>query len=790
MRASEEPACREKRLRTRSVVARATRLVAVAALSLLLVSGVMLWLATSLTRSGQPILVLSAVWLVPVAVAALLLARSRTGQRIAKLVAESPTRLGVSALVAVGFLFTLLPWKAESRWMATYVGTAGAAFVLFLVVAQPLSDRFAALLRPAGRSMLHRSKPALFLLLTSGFVLAITNLISWHVFKHIPHVVDSMGQILQGRIFASGHITLPVRFDSYFCGIPSVFNDGARMFAQYPFGHSLLLALGTLAGAEWLVNPLLGAAEIVVLYFLGKELYDEKTGRIAALLGVASPFLVFMSSEYMNHSSALLFISLFLLFFFRTIRPLRDTKAPSRLIDPLLSGLSLAMALNIRPLSALAVAAPLACYAIYLLARSKGKALSSFLVLLVPVMLGVVAFGLYNYLTTGSPWLSGYDVYGMLKDLHPRSGLGFGPRGPIGTPPHTPLRGLIQTGDNLNALNLYLFEGPVPGLLLVLLLFVTFPRNPLDWVLLVSFVALPVLYFFYWSQGLIFGPRFLFEGLAPVLVLSARGLTELPGFVARAAGTRAGDRVRCSILIGAALSLVVTGTVGLPRLLAVYGTRYIGVDDAVQASVARSGMSSAVVFVGPTSSTNAGAAVLNNALDFNGPVVYAMDRGAENYLLMQRLPGRSYYYVDFDTFYQMTGFESLRAAPDIRDLEQAGQFLRLHETQEYRYVLLPYREAGVFVDTGTTPCRTFRELSYELIRDRFKARDFLPAIAVFRPGDSRRYLPLFELMRERRDYVSDGCRFTLLFSADSGRAVVYSIRSVCQENADTLRSSR
>ena len=58
-----------------------------------------------------------------------------------------------------------------------------------------------------------------------------------------------------------------------------------------------------------------------------------------------------------------------------------------------------------------------------------------------------------------------------------------------------------------------------------------------------------------------------------------------------------------------------------------------------------------------------------------------------------------------------------------------------------------------------------------------KAADFLPAIAVLRPGDTRRYLPLFERMLERGDYISDGCRFALLFSADSGTAVVYRIRS-------------
>jgi hypothetical protein len=110
--------------------------------------------------------------------------------------------------------------------------------------------------------------------------------------------------------------------------------------------------------------------------------------------------------------------------------------------------------------------------------------------------------------------------------------------------------------------------------------------------------------------------------------------------------------------------------------------------------------------------------------------------------------------------------------------------VRQNGTSEYRLVLLPYREAGAFVDTGTTPCRTFREVSYELLRGRTKPAGILPAIAVFMPDDPRKYSSLFEPMRERRDYVSDGCRFTLLFRADSSKAVVYDIRPVKADSRD------
>jgi len=763
---------------------RVARLIATAVLGFLLVSGVINWLAAFL-GSRQSVALLGVIWLMPIAVVILFLVFSRTGRAVLGRIAESRTHLAVSVLAVLGFLFTLLPWKTADRGIVAYLAMAGTVLVLLLAVAYPMLERLLTFLRPAGRFLLHGLKPAPFLLLTSGAVLVITNLISWQVFQHFPHVVDSIAQVFQGHIFASGRIALPARFDNYFFSLSYVINDGARVYAEYPFGHSLLLALGSLVHAEWLVNPLLGSAEIVVLYFLGKEAYDERTGRIAALLGVASPFLLFMSSEYMNHASALLFLSLFLLFFFRTIRPLRGTHRSSSLADPLLSGLCLAMALNIRPLSALAVSLPSACYGIYLLLKSRGRPLPAFLVLLAPVLLGLGAFGLYNYLTTGSPLLPGYKVCCMLDYGHARWGLGFGTLGYAGRAPHTPLRGLVQTGDNLNVLNLSLFEGPFPGLLLVLLLFLTFTRKPADWLLLASFVALPVAYFFYWFQEFALGPRLLYEGLAPLLLLSARGLTEFPAFIGRAVGADAETRTRNVIAVGAAVSLAVTAFFGLPKLATQYGFRYLGVDNRVRARVTERSISNAVVFIGPPRTFYFGAGLLNNALDFDGPVVYARDRGVENYVLMRRFPGRAYYYADPWVFFQITDLDSLRRAPEIRDLEQAGQFVRQKGTAGHRFVLLPYREAGTFVDTGATPCRTFREVSYELLRGRAGPADFLPAIAVFMPGDSRRYSPLFEPMRERRDYVSEGCRFTLLFCADSGRAAVYDIRSVRDEDRNT-----
>jgi hypothetical protein len=720
------------------------------------------------------------VWLMPVAVLVLLLWVRQSGRTLVLNILRSRVHTVTAALACAGFLFTLLPQQASGRSMIAQLALGSTAVVLLLGAGGSMLARGLSFLRSAGRFVMRTLSPTLFVLSLSGAVLAVTNLISWLVFRHIPHVQDSVGQVFQGRIFASGRITLPARIDEFFSGYLQIINDGSKMYSQYPFGHSLLLALGTLVHAEWLINPLLGSAEIVVIYFLGRELYDERTGRIAALLGAASPFLLFMSSEYMNHASGLLFLSLFLLFYFRTIRPLRGRQKRSNPADPVLGGLSLAMALNIRPLSALAVSLPFAAHGVYLLFKSRRPMLPAFLLLLAPVLLGIGPYGLYNHLTTGSPLLSGYEAYGRLEYGHAGWGLGFGARGFEKLGVFTPLRALVQTASNLNSLNLHLFfQSPVPALLLVLLLFLTCTRNPADWLLLASFAALPLSYFFYWYQDLCLGPRFLYEGLASILLLSARGLVEFPAFAGRAAGPGAERGVRNAVAIALGLSLAVTAAVGFPRLVQLYGNRFWGVDDRLHARVAERKISNAIVFVGNNPadpSENYGGGFLYNALNFEGPVIYVRNQGAADYAFMRRFPGRTCYYADHDTLFPLPQIEQLRSLPLIQDLEQTGRLVRQNGTAGYRFVLVPFRELGALLETGTTPCRSYREVGYDILSGKARPGDLLPALAVFMPADSRKSSPLFERMRERGKYIAGGCTFTPLFTAGNGELVVYDVR--------------
>ena len=121
-----------------------------------------------------------------------------------------------------------------------------------------------------------------------------------------------------------------------------------------------------------------------------------------------------------------------------------------------------------------------------------------------------------NWRTTGSPLLFAYDALNG-----PGHGLGFhsDPTGAI----HTPLRALVITSGYLMKLNRYLFEWPIPALLIIgaTLLAV---RNATKWELLLAALATAVIgaYAAYWFDGFFAGPRFLYMAVPAFVLFAAR----------------------------------------------------------------------------------------------------------------------------------------------------------------------------------------------------------------------------------------------------------------------------
>lgn len=349
-----------------------------------------------------------------------------------------------------------------------------------------------------------RTRVAAAFLLLSVSLLAVSRF----VFRGRPHLVDSIAQMFQAQIFASGGPTAGAPPLAEFFAIQQMLIDGSSWYAQYPPGHSALLAVGYLLGAAWLVPILLSVGTALFLYLFAARAYDTRTARVTLALTLVCPFFVFMGASFMNHVSALFFIALFLYLF----ASWETSGSPAVAV---LAGVALGGAFLSRPLTAAAVGAVFVIVAVRARApaswRSRLAAAGAFLAI-------ASLYLFYNGATTGDPFVAGY-----MKLWGSDHGLGFHatPWGRL----HTPLAGLRNELLDLSLLNLALFEWPLPALLPIGIGFAAgWLSKTWDRRLLVAFLAIPAAYFFYWHRDAFLGPRFLYAGLAMLLPLTARAL--------------------------------------------------------------------------------------------------------------------------------------------------------------------------------------------------------------------------------------------------------------------------
>lgn len=533
-----------------------------------------------------------------------------------------PTRFSC-VLAAAVLACTLIP--ANKGLRPSLDLTLGAAIILpVLYLATRLAPRIH---RPAAvpRVLFLWSIP-LPILLASLFALELTlaAIISTSVFERIPHVQDSIAQLFHAKILARGHLTAPSPPLPQFFTQQHVIVAAGRWYSQYPPGHIGVLALGVLAGAPWLVNPLLGALTVVTLYFVGRELWDDRTGRLCAVLGLLSPFVLFMSSEFMNHASALLGTTLFILCFARSLRL-------SSVLWGLAAGLALGFVGTIRPFSAAGVALPFAVFGLWqLLACRRRQLLAPVLAMCagVGVMVGLLLA--FNSATNGSALVFGYHVlWGRGHDP------GFGHSG--WGEPHTPLAGLLNTFENLVGLNQYLFEWPFPSLLFVAMLFALRARNRWDALLLASGVSLAVFQFCYWYQDLCFGPRFLYEASVTWLALTARGMLAAFDKVAGEPDPTVRGRRHRFLVSVLAVGWAIGLGISVPARVRDYADAYWGVDRTLLNALERQHIREGLVFV----KSAYGAVLPANSPWLDQPLIFAIDMNQRNQRLMRLFPQAS-----------------------------------------------------------------------------------------------------------------------------------------------------
>jgi 4-amino-4-deoxy-L-arabinose transferase-like glycosyltransferase len=335
------------------------------------------------------------------------------------------------------------------------------------------------------------------------------------LFKGRPIFLDEMSQLLQARAYARGSLTTATGPFAEFVSILHTVYANGRAYSQFPAGGPAMLAIGTLLGVPWLVNPLCGAIAVGAFAWFVLATEQQRTVAVGAVaLFALAPFMLFMSASHMNHVPTLMWITVALA---ALVATLREGVRPGA---ALLCGFSLGATAAIRPAEGLAFALPAGLWLFWRAAREtvRGDAArrrAAWIELAcagVAVALPMLAVMWVNSRTTGDPLRFGYDViWGH------RHHLGFhdAPWGP----PHTPARGFEQLNLYFLRLQTYLFEAPIPALIAVVAALALARRvNSTDRYLAASSVLLLGLYWSYWHYGFLLGPRFLFA-LIPILAL-------------------------------------------------------------------------------------------------------------------------------------------------------------------------------------------------------------------------------------------------------------------------------
>ncbi len=555
------------------------------------------------------------------------------------------------SLLSFLFIFSLFPLDWTSSFSRSHdsalhyypfdfililTGLAGIVFfLLFFFLKLPpsivkITNRYASRFFDINESLL--------LLFCAAACLLLTCLFSHFALENIPHVQDSIAQLFQAKIFKTGALTAPVPSHKEFFEYMNIINSN-QWYSQYPPGHPLLLLIGLFLRAAWIINPLLGTFSLILLYKLARECYGEKVvSYLSIVFLLFSPFFLFMSSSYMNHVSTMFFLLLFIYSYAKLL------KSPSWHY-PLVCGLSLGFATNIRPLTAFAMALPFCLDFLLDFFKKQKHYFKKLLCFTVGLSMMLLLLLIYNYLTNSSPFIFGYQVK--------YNTAGFLGSAQIG-PPHTLMGGIKNTSNNLTALNKYLFEWPIPSLLFIFVLFLPgIKRNRWDRLFLLSFLSVAVFYFFYYYQDLCFGPRFFYSTTPLLILLTIRGILKLPAIMSDFSFNR--YKVSATVCLFLFLCFTYTVACSIPLLFNKYSSFYWYVDDSLHKTVTEMKIKNAIVFIDvmyPPGNPIPNLPVYGSGFLYNSPglkdsVIYAINRGAWNTTLMREYPGRDYFLWKF-----------------------------------------------------------------------------------------------------------------------------------------------
>jgi hypothetical protein len=547
---------------------------------------------------------------------------------------------GWLVVVALAGFSLAVPMLSVSRFLGELIFAGAVALVAALdlglaalVIPGPLMSRAVAWVEarltlrpgPAEVQPWDRRLPAVVAIWVTLLAAATTHV----VFERVPHIDDSVSNYFQAKYFAAGHLFLPAPPDAPSFHVDQVITEPTRWYGYAFPGWPMVLAVGVRLGVPWLVNPVLGGLLILLGHALVRRRFDRGTANVTILMLAVSPWLIFMSAEFMAQPLTGALVLLAVLAFDHA-----SERAPSGWARwAALAGLAIgALALTRAIEAALVVAA---------LGLSTGLDRRLLRALPAAVVTGLVAASVaalllaYNQAVTGR---ATYPPHMAWSDRQWGPGvdrLGFGPGIGIRAWPHLdPLPGhglpdvILNANKNAFMAQIDLFGWASGSLLFIWLAFGIGRWHRGDGLMLALVATVVLGYSAYWfSGGPDFGPRYWYPLMVPLATLTARGAQMASDRLQRRRPrSHAGARIGVVILAASVSAAGVT----LPWRAVTKYYRYRGIGGEVRMLAAARGFEHALVFVRSGDRDYKSAFVLNPAT-LDGPAtVYAFDAGAAN----------------------------------------------------------------------------------------------------------------------------------------------------------------
>ncbi|MBN1994486.1 MAG: glycosyltransferase family 39 protein [Anaerolineae bacterium] len=525
------------------------------------------------------------------------------------------------------------------------------------------------------------------------------------IFPFYSNNPDEAVYIFQARALAQGQLFLSIdpQFSEFFKAF-DIINLGDRAVFKVTPVHAAFLALGLrLCGSMRAALGFVAAGNVLLLYCLSRELYPQKRpALIAAAFLLLSPFFLIQSATFLSYATTLL---LFLTFAVLLLRGHRRN-APLLLFG---AGLALGLAFFARPGDVLLFALPFGLLFVGLnLSGPKGyKNFSGLLKQSGWVLLGfgpMVGLALaYNQFLTGAAFIPLYWFW------DPQDIPGFGRRAQNTILYDWPAA-LESLQGNLLQLALWVFGGIIlPGLALFQLITQRLRQRELT--LLLLLFIFPGAYLFFWgnyhftllgvNQNL--GPMYYFPVLVPLVILAAQGSMNL-------------SKARPGVA-QFAVALMLLVNVWLLAWHIAQNYAYTRESQAIYRPFMEQRLDNTLVFVPPLASGAfllAPLSYLINAPTLDGPILYAVNRNNENFVLLDAYPERTPYRFDYYGPYTKTPYdhpETVLVKLERRQVGSLAQRLQIINPTDNSYVFIEVLNNGqaetYLLDDSSTPGKRY-----------------------------------------------------------------------------------